>query len=89
VHAACAEEGDDAVWASEVGCWHIRYTETEYCELLEGISIVTDAAGHAVTLRAGDRFVIPRGFVGTWEVVEPTRKVYALYETGEPLPDGG
>lgn len=68
------------VWASEVGKWKISYTEEEFCHLLEGVSVVTDAAGRAVTLRAGDSFVIPRGFSGTWEVVEPTRKLYAIYE---------
>ena len=35
--------------------------------MLEGISIVTDDSGHAVTLKAGDSFVLPRDFSGTWE----------------------
>ncbi len=68
------------VWQSEIGKWSIHYTEEEYCQLLEGVSIVTDADGVATTLRAGDSFVIPRGFQGSWEVVEPTRKLYAIYE---------
>jgi uncharacterized cupin superfamily protein len=71
------------IWQSEVGKWRIRYTEEEYCHLLQGVSVITDAQGRAVTVSAGDRFVIPRGFVGTWEVVEPTRKIYVLYEGGE------
>ena len=33
-----------------------------------------------MTSRTGDRFVIPAGFSGTWEVIEPTRKVYAMFE---------
>jgi hypothetical protein len=70
-------------WQSEVGKWHIAYTEEEYCELLEGTSVITDADGHAVTVSAGDRFVIPRGFAGTWEVVERTRKLFVIYEQGE------
>jgi len=71
------------IWHSEVGKWRIRYTEEEYCHLLQGVSVITDANGQAVTVSAGDRFVIPRGFVGTWEVVEPTRKIYVVYEPGE------
>jgi len=71
------------IWQSEVGKWRIRYTEEEYCDLLQGVSVITDAQGRAVTVTAGDRFVIPRGFVGTWEVVEPTRKIYVIYEPGE------
>lgn len=67
-------------WQSEVGKWRISYTEEETCYLLEGVSIVSDEDGNATTLRAGDSFVIPKGFVGTWEVVEPSRKLYAIYE---------
>jgi uncharacterized cupin superfamily protein len=68
------------VWRSEPGAWRIRYTEDEYCELLEGVSVVTDAGGRATTLRAGDTFVIPRGFEGTWEVVETTTKRFVIHE---------
>jgi uncharacterized protein len=71
------------VWYSEVGKWRIRYTEEEYCHVLQGVSVITDAQGKAVTVSAGDRFVIPRGFTGTWEVVEPTRNIYVIYEAGE------
>jgi uncharacterized protein len=70
------------IWASEVGCWHIGYTEEEYCQILDGVSIVTDAQGLATTLRPGDCFVIPRGFTGTWEVLEATRKLYVMHEDG-------
>jgi hypothetical protein len=68
------------IWESEVGKWHINYTEEEFCHLLAGVSVVTDAQGTAVTLRAGDSFVIPKGFKGNWEVVETSRKEYAIYE---------
>lgn len=67
-------------WRSEPGKWHIRYTEEEYCELLEGHSIVTDSTGHATALHPGDRFVISRGFVGTWEVVATTTKRFVIFE---------
>lgn len=39
-------------------------------------------AGNATTVAAGDSLVVPRGFVGTWEVVEPTSKTYVIYEPG-------
>ncbi len=74
------------IWHSERGCWKILYTEEEYCQLLEGVSVITDQAGVAVTVRAGDEFVIPAGFSGTWEVVEPTRKRFVIYEPGTPNP---
>ncbi len=68
------------VWQSEVGKWKIAYTEEEYCKILEGKSVLTDASGVAVSVTEGDSFVIPRGFVGTWEVLTPTRKEFVIYE---------
>jgi uncharacterized cupin superfamily protein len=68
------------VWHSEIGKWRISCTEEEYCQILEGVSIVTDSRGVAVRVVAGESLVIPRGFSGTWEVVEPTRKIYVIYE---------
>jgi uncharacterized cupin superfamily protein len=70
------------IWQGEPGRWRVRYTEEEYCEVLAGASVITDAAGTSRTVRAGDRFVIPAGFTGTWEVLETTRKVYVIYEKG-------
>lgn len=66
------------IWRSTPGAWRIVYTEWEYCELLEGVSIVTAADGQSWTLRPGDRFVIEPGFEGSWEVVETTTKRYVI-----------
>jgi uncharacterized cupin superfamily protein len=70
------------LWSSEVGKWRIAYTEEEYCQILHGSSIITDADGNALTVSAGDSLVVPRGFVGTWEVLVPTQKIYVIYEPG-------
>mgnify|MGYP003411883836 FL=1 len=67
-------------WSGDVGQWTINYTEHEYCEILQGVSVLRDKDGNAVTYRAGDRFVIPAGFSGTWEVIEPTRKTYVMFD---------
>ncbi len=67
-------------WTGAVGCWRVQFTENEFCHLLEGVVIVTDESGHAQRFQAGDAFVMPAGFVGTWETVEPARKFYAVYE---------
>ena len=68
------------VWEGGAGHWRVHYTEHEYCEILAGVSVLHDEDGGSKTLRAGDRFVIPAGFRGSWEVVEPCRKIYALFE---------
>ena len=68
------------IWEADRGEWRIEYTEHEFCHILEGVSRITPAGGEPVTVRAGDAFVIPAGFKGVWEVVERTRKHYAIYE---------
>jgi uncharacterized cupin superfamily protein len=66
------------LWHSTTGEWRIAYAEWEYVHILEGVSVLTDAAGHQTTLRAGDSYVIRPGFAGTWRVVEPTLKDYVI-----------
>ena len=44
------------------------------------VIVMTDDAGHAQTVRKGDRFTIEAGYRGTWEVLEPARKVYVIFE---------
>lgn len=68
------------VWSSTEGCWSVRYTEDEFCFLLQGEAVITDASGEATTLRAGEAFVIPAGFTGSWRTVGYACKLYAIYE---------
>jgi uncharacterized protein len=76
------ESGDGkmfaGVWESTPGKWRIVYDEWEYCSILSGVSIITRDDGVAERLGAGDAFVIQPGFTGTWEVVETTRKLFAV-----------
>lgn len=67
-------------WGAERGTWRVVFTESEFCHLLEGVIVVIDEAGERTTFRAGDAFVSPAGFTGTWEIVEPARKLFAFYE---------
>lgn len=65
-------------WRSTPGSWRIVYDEWEYCEILEGESIVAHDDGRSWTLKAGDRFVIEPGFQGSWTVVAATTKRYVV-----------
>jgi uncharacterized protein len=67
-------------WASDVGRIEIHYLKDEICFLLNGVVKLTDTDGNAVTYRAGDTFVIPYGFKGVWETIEPARKFFAVHE---------
>lgn len=82
VHTTWAIEDGTPVyaglWHSTAGKWRVSYDEWEYFRLLEGTSILTDAAGETTTLRAGDAFIIRPGFSGTWEVLDATLKDYVI-----------
>lgn len=67
-------------WSSGVCKINVNYTENELCVIVAGKALLTDADGHAETYGRGDAFVIPAGFVGTWESVEPVTKIYAIFE---------
>ncbi len=66
-------------WASAPARNAVDYAEDEFCQILEGVVHLTDEAGHTEIYRAGDAFVIPRGFKGYWETVEAVRKFYVIY----------
>jgi uncharacterized cupin superfamily protein len=69
------------VWESSPGKWRVKYTETEFCHITRGSVCIEDEAGAALTFRAGDSFVVPSGFSGTWQVLEPTAKLYVIFES--------
>lgn len=68
------------VWEGDVGAWRVQYTEHEFCHMLVGRVRIVGEDGSERIVAAGDSFVIPAGFSGIWEVLEPARKLYAVYE---------
>ncbi len=68
------------IWRSDQGAWRVAYTENELCVLTQGKVRISDDAGRSWTFGPGDCFVVPAGFQGLWEVLEPARKFYAIYE---------
>lgn len=67
-------------WSSSVGKWRVSYTEHEFCHLLEGRVVLAADDGREWRFGPGDAWVIPAGFSGTWETVEPAKKRYAIFE---------
>ncbi len=41
---------------------------------------LTKEGGEKQTFRAGEAFVIPAGFKGTWDTKKPLKKFFAAYE---------
>lgn len=67
------------IWTSTRGKWPVEYQEEEFVYLVKGKVKLTAANGKSRTYKAGDAFVIPAGFRGTWETLEPVRKYYAIW----------
>ena len=67
-------------WSATRGKWRVRYTENELCVMTAGRVIIESESGERESFAAGDAFVIPAGFAGTWEVVEDCAKIYAIFE---------
>ena len=68
-------------WSATRGKWRIRYTENELCVLTSGRVVLESASGERCAFGPGDAFVVPAGFVGTWEVIEDCSKIYAIFES--------
>lgn len=67
------------IWTCRPGKFRIDFGRDEFIHLLEGVVTVTDAGGTAKTYRAGDAFVTPKGFSGTWDVIEAVKKHFTYY----------
>ena len=67
-------------WSATRGKWRVRYTEHELCVMTCGRVVIESETGERCTFVAGDAFVVPAGFNGTWEVVEDCGKIYAIFE---------
>ena len=68
------------LWSGGVGAWRVKYTECEFCTLLQGRVRLLGDDGSMVEIVAGQHFVIPAGFEGVWEVLEPAQKTFAVFE---------
>ena len=82
-------EADVTSWAAdglETGVWEAgpgEFTATrvgyhEVCQILSGRATITEENGTVLELAAGDLFVTPAGWRGTWLVHETLRKVFVI-----------
>lgn len=67
-------------WESTEGCWELRYTDDEFCVILEGEAVISDQIGEQVHVVQDDALTIPAGFLGTWKTIGHVKKWYAIYE---------
>ena len=77
-HENAAKGFYTGTWESEVGAWRVAYEEDELCVILAGrVRLVSDD-GATREFGPGEAFVVPSGFTGVWETLEPLRKIYAI-----------
>jgi len=65
-----------AFWASEPGLLRsFNYPIDEFVYVLEGDVVTIDADGTRREFHPGDTFIIPKGWVGTWDMKTPFKKI--------------
>lgn len=71
------------LWSCEAGAWRIAFDEgkDEFFHVIEGRIRIIDDLGTVREFGPGDACVIPAGFTGVFEVLEPVKKHYVLRET--------
>lgn len=69
-------------WQCEPGAWRIAFHEGrhEFFQVVSGRLRIIDTAGNAREFGPGDAGIIPAGFIGTFEVVEPVLKRYVMLD---------
>lgn len=68
------------VWESTQGRWRVTYSEYEFCHITRGRVRIEGSSGKRWEFGPGDSFVIPSGFSGVWDVLEPMAKLYVMFE---------
>lgn len=79
-----AEGGELSIgeWRCAPGAWRIDFHagRHEFFQVLEGRIRISAEDGSAREFGPGDACVIPAGFRGLFEVLEPTRKRYVMVD---------
>ncbi|WP_035051581.1 cupin domain-containing protein [Andreprevotia chitinilytica] len=71
------------IWRCETGRWRIQFApdKHEFFCVMTGRARLHDANGVVTEVGPGEAAVIPAGFVGQFEVVEPVEKYFVVVET--------
>jgi uncharacterized cupin superfamily protein len=69
-------------WACEVGKWRIQFgtDEHEFFHVVSGRCRVADSEGQGSEFGPGDACMLPPGFAGSFEVLEPMLKRYVIVD---------
>lgn len=81
-YSASQGDFDCGIWACEPGAWRIAFPagKEEFFHVISGRLRISDDAGNAREFGPGDACVIPAGFTGLFEVIEPVRKHFVVLD---------
>lgn len=69
-----------AFWESEPGVLKTdNYPIDEFVYVIEGHLVTSDVGGKVHEFRAGDTFVIPKGWAGTWDMKSHFKKLFVNF----------
>lgn len=73
------------IWSCEIGSWSIAFADnkSEFFHVISGRITITDSDGEQQSFGPGEAGVIPEGFTGAFQVVEPVTKHYVVVERSE------
>ena len=76
------EEGDQMVgiWCCTTGHSRWDFKTHEMIVVVAGKMICTVDGGEAVELKTGDTAFVPKGWSGTWEIIEDIRKLFTIFD---------
>lgn len=71
------------LWEADISKTYLEnYPFTEYVLMISGLVVITNEDGSQNEFKAGDTFVIPKGFSGTWDIRERMKK--QMVQVGDP-----
>lgn len=83
IHKDAEETVQIGVWEADVSKTKlINYPFTEYALMISGRVIIINDDGTSNEFKAGDTFVIPKGFTGIWDIRERMKKQHI--KVGDP-----
>ena len=65
-------------WACKTGTFEVRSGERQWFLMLEGVMFITDSFGASKRCVPGDTVMMPAGWSGYMDVVEPVKKVFTV-----------
>jgi uncharacterized cupin superfamily protein len=70
------------VWSSEAGSWRVEFgpAEDEFFFVVAGRVRVIGDDGQIAEVSSGESLVIPAGFKGVFDVIEPVTKHYMIVD---------